>query len=204
MADQIHGESTPADLHIFLTQLQTRAPIVVIPNEVCFRNAANRRAHYGNTTDVQSYELASNVPYIGRQSGTLMMVASPQNHVWEQTRSGRSGSWTEAEWSAHRQGEAEWHCFAMYFHMSTCYIYDSSYLPGAGRRRLGHLPNLHMARNVIRAWKTRLRLRQIWVGGGGNDENWCRNMTAQWMEDLVSRLQVGQGVDTDGWEQISL
>ncbi|KAI9882200.1 MAG: Phospholipase C [Watsoniomyces obsoletus] len=229
MATPIHGESTPEELNIFFIELQTRAdeaglPMIIIPNEVCFRNAANRRAHYGeNPDDVRQYQLATQVAYMGRQSGTLMMVANCPNLVWEQTRLFRSGTWTEEERTAYRQGEAEWHCFAMSSHdtkvsnilcpspgsvgPNQCYIYDSSYLPGneIGRQRLGHLPNLHMARNVIQAWRARpLRLTEIWVGGGGNYDNTCRRMTAQWMQDVVSRLllQCGQAVDTDGWEQV--
>ncbi|KAI9884392.1 MAG: hypothetical protein M1823_003824 [Watsoniomyces obsoletus] len=109
---------------MFLTKLQTRADVAslqmtIISKEVCFRNAANRRAHYGgNPDDVRPYELASKVAYIGRQSDTLMMVARAPNPVWEQSRLFRSGSWAEEERAAHRRGEADRHCFAMYFHMS--------------------------------------------------------------------------------------
>ncbi len=123
MAAYIHGRSRPEELYVFLNGLQTQAhnadlQLVVVSKEVCFRNADNRRAHYGeNPNDVRPYELASKVAYIGRQSGTLMMVANAPNPVWKQSRSFRSRAWTE-ERAAHRRSEADWHCFAMYFRMA--------------------------------------------------------------------------------------
>ncbi len=85
MAASIHGESTPEELNVFLKGLQTTADrsnleIIVIPKEVCFCNASNRIAHYGpNPDDVRPYKIASNVAYLGCQSGTLMMVANAPN-----------------------------------------------------------------------------------------------------------------------------
>ncbi len=90
MAATIHGNSSAEELNVFLTGLQMMADraslqIVVIPKEVFFRKAENRRCHYSeDPDDVRPYELASNVAYVGRQSGTLMMAANAPNPVWEQ------------------------------------------------------------------------------------------------------------------------
>ncbi len=47
-----------------------------------------------------------------------------------------------------------------------------------------------------------VRLTEIWVGGDGNVKDFCGTMTTEWIEDLISRLEVGDSMDMEGWEEM--
>lgn len=160
-----------------------------------------------------------------RQQGTLLLLASGPNIVWESTQLFKSGDWTPAEKNQYLAGEADWHCFAMflrnrkvllsvnleliYTNISQLYIYDSSYAPPIEPtntlRRIGNFPYLNQARNMISAWdKKGLRIDEIRIGGGGNIGTMraCRPMTLRWMGELVTRVLQGEPMHWNDWEEI--
>jgi hypothetical protein len=143
----------------------------------------------------------------------LFLVASHPNLVWENTWAYRFGG-QENDAQAkkeHYDRLADWHAYAIKIQDRQAWIYDGGYMApsqqGGVRRRLHQLPFMKRAWDLIRAYKGRnLRVDQIFVGGGGNDNNVCQDMACHWMRgEVMSYMgRIDSAVPVENWEEVTL
>ncbi|KAE9362508.1 hypothetical protein N431DRAFT_529048 [Stipitochalara longipes BDJ] len=143
-------------------------------------------------------------------------LASKQNHVyahgWEMRVNG--GQDSQELRDKFRKMDREWHEFVLILNQQKAclqaYIYDPSYHPpdpnAAGTRKLKSIPLVGgMAYKVIKALKGRgLKVKEYWVGGGGNESGRCRAMSLQWIKDNVEEMTKGTWKPPTNWEKVNL
>ncbi|KAI9813738.1 MAG: hypothetical protein M1826_002383 [Phylliscum demangeonii] len=111
----IGGESSVEAINHFLADLHQEANGAV--------GASSARYKWG-----PGFGLAAHAAKAARQAGTLYMVASAPNQIWEKSQLYQSGEWDKEDKEAYKDGEGEWHCFGVFFAQRTMWIYDPSYV----------------------------------------------------------------------------
>ncbi|KAH0564988.1 hypothetical protein GP486_001620 [Trichoglossum hirsutum] len=249
------GEATGEDINVFLNLLQevsdqhkegsgANRRIVVVDNEVAYRDAVHRHNYLALTCNAEleeeneedEKEEKENSPIKAwremlRLWGTaedavrqcnkaaecnLLLVATHPNLVWENSfeyRYGRPEDLDEAR-TRHYQRLADWHAYAIKIQNRMVWIYDPSYVPPEGSgsrvRRLGELPWLKRASQIIKAYRNRsLVVQRINLGGGGNDDRRCQDMACEWIRSEVLRYmgrldEDGGTIIVNNWEQVRM
>jgi hypothetical protein len=86
------------------------------------------------------------------------------------------------------------------------YIYEPNYIS----REIIRLREYPFGRRALdlrnEVVKTRKKIEQVWIGGGGNTEGECRTMACQWLRGEIM-YDIGEGEDMwilVEWSQIPL
>ncbi|KAA6408255.1 MAG: hypothetical protein FRX48_07997 [Lasallia pustulata] len=99
----VNDFSTPAEVQAFLAQIASQNPdIAIIKKEIRSKNPAGRTRVFGPGA-AADYDVCSVVANNQiRQFGTLFMIASNLNPLWEQTQAFQQ-----------KNGNSSWHYFGM-------------------------------------------------------------------------------------------
>jgi len=148
---------------------------------------------------LEEYKLLATVPTAvlkyKSSTGTLFFLWNNTNTIVEINRIRHSGE-------VHT-----WHAYVIYVQGGVVGIYDPSYVEDAGKTRLREMVGIPMALKMVEEMrKKRYTVKEVWIGGGGNMEDNCTEMSRQWMyEEIVEKGGVELGNWTErGWKQVSV
>lgn len=179
--------------------------LVLCPNLTMFKNntlkqsyvrAAEREAHIGvesgDLTPLQGdahirgweegYSIATFLREV-RSTGILAVFTNAMGNAIEQQR----------------EEIATWHAYAIYYEHGVLAVYDPSYIPGTAS--LKSCIGIPLLKELVKALKgngSRRTLREVWLGGGGNDGVSCQEMTRDWVEN---ELYFKRGQDLGNWNE---
>lgn len=127
-----------------------------------------------------------------RDHGTLMVFVGP--------------NWTTADREeAERTRRSEkvwWHCFVAFWKNGVWGVYDPSFVSGP----LQSMEGLRLFRYMLEEMQVDgLVVDEVWVGGGGNKNSDCSEMSRQWVQDeVVSKMgmALGRWEGRDGWARV--
>jgi hypothetical protein len=148
----------------------------------------------------KAFALIPNAVHMANQRNSMFYICSMQNPVF-------SHSWNIRHWGGQDTPELrakfyrrdnEWHEFVIIISNQNAYIYDPSYTfeaPSPNRKRkLKELPFVGTKSfKFLSAVKTRLAIKKVWIGGGGNEEGHCRKMSLAFVRRVVEELAQGGG-----------
>lgn len=67
--------------------------------------------------------------------------------------------------------------------------YDTTSKPALGKRRLRDIPLIgSKAYKIVTAIRERIKIDEVWVGGGGNVTDACRRMSLDWIRKAVEAM----------------
>jgi len=92
-----------------------------------------------------------------------------------------------------------WHTYAVYYKDGILAVYDPSFI--AGIKRFDSCSGIPLAKELVKILRSKgsnHKLREIWLGGGGNNGLRCQEMTRKWIEHEVV---VKRGVDLGNWDK---
>ena len=101
--------------------------------------------------------------------------------------------------ASEQHSSADWHVYAIFYQQGILAIYDPSF--EAGTCILDSCTGIKLAKNIVKALlgkSTNRSIRELWIGGGGNDGTLCQEMTRRW---IFHEIEVMRGADLGNWEE---
>lgn len=98
--------------------------------------------------------------------------------------------------SAEEEEISRWHIVAVHVKDGVIGIYDSSFVQAPQSRRLNHMKGIRLVHRFVTALRRRIRVKDIWIGGGGNVDAQCADMTREW---VVREVYHKHGADLGNW-----
>ncbi|KAH0606855.1 uncharacterized protein H6S33_003689 [Morchella sextelata] len=189
----------------------TRSPLRLIPQPISSRDAADK--HFWTTlytakatpTDISSparahlrdWKCTLTLPTalsLLADHGTLMVFIGPNWSGAERRAAQRTGGC----------GRVGWHCFVAFWRDGVWGVYDPSFA-GAGRGLAG-MEGLRLFRYMLEEMREDgLVVDEVWVGGGGNSDGECSEMSRRWVqEEVVSKMgvELGRWEGREGWVRV--
>ncbi|KZF18918.1 hypothetical protein L228DRAFT_286154 [Xylona heveae TC161] len=212
----LQGDSSIVEVHVFLQQLAAISKLSIVPREICAKDSATLNHNQSLRDCAEAEEMAPSAAFetvagaarLSRQKGTLYLLATPPNIIFEQTNLYQqyTSEWTDEEKESHRRdhqaGLGAWHCCAAFYHQRTVYLYDPTY-PNLNTAspppyQISQFRNLGMARLLVNKLRAKRQVvDHIYLGGGGNDTDVCRDMCGVWLQHVVDLVNRGTEVNCD-------
>ena len=187
-----HPAISLAHISEFLAALDSVADCRIYHQQIDYATQQNKRRnleYYINTFDddifisdtvmtkeevLHDWKLMATIPTAVQKykssTGTLFFFANNINTIVEINHIRQSGE------------DHIWHAFVMYVQHGVVGIYDPSYVEDIETVRLRDIPGIPMALKMLyEIRKARYTVNEVWIGGGGNLENDCMEMSRQWM-----------------------
>lgn len=98
--------------------------------------------------------------------------------------------------SAEEEEISQWHAVAVHVKDGVIGIYDSSFVQAPQSGRLNHMKGIRLVHRFVTALRRRIRVKNIWIDGGGNVDAQCADMTREW---VVHEVYHKHGVDLGNW-----
>lgn len=118
-----------------------------------------------------------------RSYGTLAVISNALGNASEQQSS----------------AIADWHIYATFYQHGILGIYDPSFVPGT--TTLDSCSGIQLVKQIVKVLRgkaTNRTIREIWIGGGGNNGTMCQEMTRRW---IYYEIEVMRGADLGNWEE---
>ncbi|KAK4934207.1 hypothetical protein LTR10_024441 [Elasticomyces elasticus] len=98
----------------------------------------------------------------------------------------------------HRDRLTDWHNVVVVLLAGTFYVFDPSFQwPDSERPRWCHFRNIYQAREVFRRICNRKLKAKPIIGGGGNDGNFCRDISQEFMTAAAPLLSKYAGATSN-------